>query len=124
VADAWTIRKSAKDLGSIAIDGSSLLARFRDTSASTTANEIDVGAVMDSLVVTAPGRIRKQLRVTLANEGNAWGRSLVGSHVTYTHSLSGTAETGTGWLAECNENAGGVDGGSTEDYVLNVVAYT
>jgi hypothetical protein len=121
---AWSDRKAAKDLGTLAIEGSSLLAVFRDFSGTSSVNAIDTGAVMDALVIEAPGRIRKQYRVSLANEGASFGRGLLGSYVTYTHALSGTAETGTGWLSECAENSGGMDGGSTEDMTLNVVAYT
>lgn len=117
---AWNSRKSSKDVVTLSVGGSSVLATFRDVSDEITVNEIDGGAVMDTYVVTLAGRKSRTIPITIAVEDEPFVKALVGTNVAFTCDLAGTATTGTAMLTKATHASGGMDGAQTCAFDLKV----
>lgn len=117
---AWDSRKASNDVVALVVGGSSILATFRDVSQETSVAEIDAGAVMDDYVVTVAGRKTGTIPITVAVEDEPYVKALVGTNVTFTANLAGTATSGTALLSKYTHASGGMDGAQTCQFDLKI----
>jgi hypothetical protein len=117
---AWNSRKASKDAVALNVGGSDILALFRDTGSRKAAADIDLGAVKDTYKITGAGRITWDIPITVAVEDQPFVLALVGTNVTFSHDLAGTATTGTAMLLDADHQSGGMDGAQTCAFTLKV----